>query len=561
MRYKIIISFLVAFLGAYGVAFAQPAQFTPMTAQGYQMKRIKADSTLHIPSFCGVPTIKGSTAIDGAIAIDTCGNILYKWTRAAGWSQITGGGGPTDTTSLSNRINGKVDSIKRFADSVKYYKNGVAYFAFLDSVGGSTIDTTSLSNRINGKVDSIKRFADSVKYYKNGVAYFAFLDSVGTNPPPFGYYGSFIDTTTQTAAVINTAYPVKLGFTQLSNGVSIVNNLSGNPTRITIDNAGIYNIQFSLQLEKTGGSGNMTTDIWLRKNGVNVPNTTGKVVLTGSANASPTIAAWNYVIDASSNDYFELMWATSNVNVEIVKNAAIAPHPLVPSAILTVTQQSGIMAGTGISPLDTAAMLANYLTGIDTASLSNRINTKLNATDTASLSNRINTKLNITDTTVFQPKQLRQYSFMANGTSAAANGAATYYKDTSGTYTGTITWNGTAPSGATNHSYRWTRIGRMVNLSVTLIYATGSGTNNTQVLMTLPTDCPTPIDPTGLGAATDVLYSGTGHLSTSLTTLSLAGRFGVRSNAADNGYELIAQFGSGSALRTCFINIVYYTNQ
>jgi hypothetical protein len=79
--------------------------------------------------------------------------------------------------------------------------------------------------------------------------------------------------------------------------------------------------------------------------------------------------------------------------------------------------------------------------------------------------------------------------------------------------------------------------------------------------MTLPSDCPTPIDPTGLGAASDILYSGTGHLSTALTTLSLAGRFGIRSNAADNGYEVIAQFGSGAALRTCFINIVYYTNQ
>ena len=166
-----------------------------------------------------------------------------------------------------------------------------------------------------------------------------------------GYYGAFQDTTTQTAVSANTAYPVKFNTTDLSNSVSVVNDGSGNPTRITLANAGIYNIQFSLQLEKTGGSGNFIVDIWVRKNGVDVPSTTGKVVLTGSANASPIVAAWNYVLDLAAGDYVQLMWSTSNNNAVILAAAAAAPHPAVPSAILTVTQQSGIMAGTGITGL------------------------------------------------------------------------------------------------------------------------------------------------------------------------------------------------------------------
>jgi hypothetical protein len=548
------------------------------------------------------------------------------------------------------------------------------------SGGGGSTDTTSLSNRINLKLDSVKRRSDSVFAYRNGTEIYQFKDSVGTNPPPVGYYGSFIDTTTQTAAVINTAYPVKLGVTELSNGVSIVNNLSSNPTRITIANAGIYNIQFSLQLEKTGGSGNMTTDIWLRKNGVNIPNTTGKVVLTGSANASPTIAAWNYVIDASSNDYFELMWATSNVNVEIVKNAAIAPHPLVPSAILTVTQQSGIMAGTGISPLDTANMLAPYFrrslsandtiktngkvlefnatrltksttlkidtlgitadvtsgtntsdflmstsaltlsqingvstniismqpnTGVDISSANATTTDGINVTsnvgsfwyvdsydtigilprtngtsgqvlklqngaqmvwandesgsvDTTSLSNRINTKLAISDTSVFQRKQLPAYSFIANGTSAAANGTATYFEDTSGTYTGTITWTaGTQPSGATNHSYRWTRIGKMVNLTISLVYATNALTA-TQVIVTLPSDAPTPLQPAGLASASNGLYAALVATQQNATAAPLAntGRALLRNNAANNGFEIVAAFSSSTIVNT-FIQVQY----
>ena len=80
-----------------------------MTQFGYEFKRIKTDSTLHIPSFCGVPTLRNSTAIEGAIAIDTCNNLLYKWTRVAGWSAITGSGSSIDTTSLSNRINLKLN--------------------------------------------------------------------------------------------------------------------------------------------------------------------------------------------------------------------------------------------------------------------------------------------------------------------------------------------------------------------------------------------------------------------------------------------------------------------
>ena len=166
---------------------------------------------------------------------------------------------------------------------------------------------------------------------------------------PTGYYGAFQDTTTQTAVSANTAYPVKFNTTDLTNSVTVVNDGSGNPTRITLANAGIYNIQFSLQLEKTGGSGNFIVDIWIRKNGVDIPSTTGKVVLTGSASASPIVAAWNYVLDLAATDYVQLMWSTSNNNAVLLASVATPPHPSVPSAIFTVTQQAGIMAGTGIT--------------------------------------------------------------------------------------------------------------------------------------------------------------------------------------------------------------------
>ena len=62
-------------------------------------------------------------------------------------------------------------------------------------------------------------------------------------------YGTFYDTTTQTAAAINTAYPLTFNTTDLSFGVR-----RGTPTsRIYVDSEGIYNFQFSLQLDKVSG--------------------------------------------------------------------------------------------------------------------------------------------------------------------------------------------------------------------------------------------------------------------------------------------------------------------
>jgi hypothetical protein len=477
------------------------------------------DSTLQIPTVCGVPTLKSivKTNKSGAIAYDSCNARFYAYNpKTLTWTAITGGGS-TDTTSLSNRINLKIDSLKRSNDSVYAFINGARFFQYKDSVGGgggnfwNTSGSTILTNNVNIVTDSriifsgnnneIPRFQvnadsiifvnsgngytyfsglnsttdtitykplgidiggkiapltswvsggggvavdtifrtlgkDSIFYKKNNITY-AIKDSVGTNPPASGYYGAFQDNTSQTAASINTAYAVKLNTTDLTNGVSVVNDGSSNPTRVTLSNTGIYNIQFSLQLEKTGGSGNMIADIWIRKNGIDIPSTTGKVVLTGSANASPVVAAWNYVLDLAAGDYIQLMWSTSNVNVEIVAAVATSPHPAIPSAILTVTQQAGILAGTGITAINSLTGAAQTMvTGTDstdfkivstgtihkfnlpTASATNRgalssanwstFNSKLGASDTVSLSNRINLKLNIADTAAMLAPYTRQ---------------------------------------------------------------------------------------------------------------------------------------------------------
>lgn len=147
------------------------------------------------------------------------------------------------------------------------------------------------------------------------------------------YYGSFYDTTTQTATSINTAYGVTFNTTAESNGVSV-----GSPTsRIVVENAGVYNIQFSAQLDKIAAAvGNVY--IWLRINGTDVAQSAGKIALQGST--AETVTAWNYVITLAANDYIELMWSTDDTNCQIIANGAVSPSPAIPSIILTVVQEN-----------------------------------------------------------------------------------------------------------------------------------------------------------------------------------------------------------------------------
>jgi len=64
---------------------------------------------------------------------------------------------------------------------------------------------------------------------------------------------------TPTAITVNSSDPD-------SQGVFYVSN-----SRITFNNQGVYNFQFSAQLHNNGGGGSgQTVNIWLRKNGVNV---------------------------------------------------------------------------------------------------------------------------------------------------------------------------------------------------------------------------------------------------------------------------------------------------
>jgi hypothetical protein len=160
-------------------------------------------------------------------------------------------------------------------------------------------------------------------------------------------WGSFWSTVDQTAANTTTAYAITYNNTDPdSTNVSVVSN-----SRITVVDAGTYNIQFSAQADRVSGSGTDTIDIWFRKNGTDVPESNTVVTVSGGAAAAKTVAAWNYMVELNANDYVELMWRTSDTNLQLIHEpAATSPtRPAIPSVIATVHQlaYSGPTGATG----------------------------------------------------------------------------------------------------------------------------------------------------------------------------------------------------------------------
>jgi len=152
---------------------------------------------------------------------------------------------------------------------------------------------------------------------------------------PILHYGAFSDTTLQAVTSVGEAMAMTFNTTDAANGISI-----GSPTsRIVVDNQGVYNVQFSAQLDKTSGAA-AVIHIWLRKNGTNVPNTTSRVVIQGTA--AELVAAWNFIIQLEPTNYVELMWESDDADVVLLAASATSVYPAIPSVICTVTQVNNL---------------------------------------------------------------------------------------------------------------------------------------------------------------------------------------------------------------------------
>lgn len=151
-------------------------------------------------------------------------------------------------------------------------------------------------------------------------------------------YGAFQSTVDQTAAAANTSYAMTLNTTDYANGVSIVSS-----SRITVVDAGIWNLQWSGQFENTD-SQDHDVRVFLKINGTVVTGSTGFFAVAskhGSVNGH-ALVGWNYFLSLNATDYVELWWETDNTLVTIQAYAAAGDYPSTASLIATMSFVSNL---------------------------------------------------------------------------------------------------------------------------------------------------------------------------------------------------------------------------
>ena len=157
---------------------------------------------------------------------------------------------------------------------------------------------------------------------------------------PYGAFSSGVDQTT----TANTATLMTLDTTDFKNGVSI------DSSKITVENAGIYNLQFSAQFQNTD---NQIQDIsiWLRQNGTNIPGSTGLVSIPARKSASAgeeahEIVGWNYYVSMNANDYIEIYWSATlaSVTIQAYPTSVSPVRPSTQSVVATLSFVSALSA-------------------------------------------------------------------------------------------------------------------------------------------------------------------------------------------------------------------------
>jgi hypothetical protein len=129
-------------------------------------------------------------------------------------------------------------------------------------------------------------------------------------------------------------------------------------SKITFAHTGIFNLQWSGQFQNTDNAQH-DIEVWLRINGSDVVGSAGLISIparksTQEGDEGHVVIGWNYLLSLIGGDYVEFYWSSesTNVSLQYYTGGTTPTYPTTASLIITATQQSGIMAGTGITALN-----------------------------------------------------------------------------------------------------------------------------------------------------------------------------------------------------------------
>lgn len=194
-----------------------------------------------------------------------------------------------------------------------------------------------------------EQYSNALRLYFNGLdtTFSGLLGSpkTGTVVHPGGSYLNFpyaaVQRTTDKTFTANTATLVTFDTTDFINDCTN-DTLDG----IHVNNAGVYNYQFSVQF-RNADTQIHSGWIWLRQNGVDVVGTASKFDVTSSHGGVDgfIIGAANFYVQMNAGDYIEMWAAVSNTNVTMDATAAqTVPFamPSIPSVVATLSFVSSI---------------------------------------------------------------------------------------------------------------------------------------------------------------------------------------------------------------------------
>ena len=192
------------------------------------------------------------------------------------------------------------------------------------------------------------QYSNVLRLYFNQIDNFgaSLLNGSGGGSVTFPY-GAFSSGVTQSAAS-NTATALTFNTTDFANGFSIVSN-----SRITPDYPGLYNLQFSVQLQSLSNAPE-DTYIWLKQYKAatatlaDIAGSTGVVGLLARKNPgdpSHDIKGWNYYVSMAVGDYLQIYWSTTNgtdVTIPYYSASASPTKPATQSVVATMSFVSAI---------------------------------------------------------------------------------------------------------------------------------------------------------------------------------------------------------------------------
>ena len=263
----------------------------------------------------GNNTLLGNTILSGSINIS--GSTIFNGVHTLSGSNtivgntlMTGTNTIVGNTVLSGSI--EVSGSSNFHNSI-FIVTGSTFFTGSHHVDGNSVFSGSIN------------IASGSSYYRAGNKLFN-----------YGQWGSL---ETQSGSA-NTAYAMKLDMQYNGvEGVYVANNDSGYPTRLTVENTGLYNIQFSAQLHATTNQA-IDFSVWFAMTGSNMADSNTDFSIEKVAGGGFAVAALNLLTPITAGDYVELYWSNTTGNGQLQYKApqSTPTRPATPSVILTITQ-------------------------------------------------------------------------------------------------------------------------------------------------------------------------------------------------------------------------------